>query len=341
MHDTGTILIGRNEGERLRRSLASVAGTQSRVVYVDSGSSDGSVELARAMGADVVELSSDLPFTAARARNTGFTRLMALSSGIEFVQFLDGDCELAAEWVSKAVNALRSEPQLAIVFGRRRERFPDASIYNRLCDMEWDTPIGEATECGGDAMFRAAAFASSGGYNVDLIAGEEPELCVRLRAEGWKLERLDAEMTLHDAAITRFSQWWKRHIRNGHAFAEGAAMHGNSPAKHWVKQARSNWVWGLCAPLIILASAFVTHGLGLLMLVVYPLLFVKVRHSAVRRGRSARDATLYSAFCVVGKFAQAQGQLRYVVGSLLGRRRTLIEYKADVPESSQPATSGA
>jgi GT2 family glycosyltransferase len=340
MCSIGVILIGRNEGERLRRCLASVAGGTTRVIYVDSGSSDGSVSLARAGGVEVVELSRSLPFTAARARNAGFERLMAVSPTTEFVQFIDGDCEMAPNWIATTVNALKTKPQLAVAFGRRRERLPDASIYNRLCDMEWDTPIGETGECGGDAMFRAIAFAHAGGYNAKLIAGEEPELCVRLRSAGWKIERLDAEMTLHDAAITRFSQWWKRSVRNGHAFAEGAAMHGDTPARHWVRQARSNWAWGLVFPVIILALAWPTNGFSLALLFAYVLLFVKVRGSALKRGRSDGDASLYSAFCVISKFAQAQGQLRYVIGSLLGRRRTLIEYKSDVPESSQPAASG-
>jgi len=97
-----------------------------------------------------------------------------------------------------------------VVCGCCRERFPDRSIFNMLCDIEWDTPVGEANACGGDAMMRADAFGQANGYRDDLIAGEEPEICVRLRAVGWKIWRLGEEMTLHDAVMTRFSQWWNR-----------------------------------------------------------------------------------------------------------------------------------
>ena len=56
--------------------------------------------------------------------------------------------------IEQAYSALANQPNLAIVCGRLRERFPEQSIYNRLCDMEWDTPVGETKACGGIAMMR-------------------------------------------------------------------------------------------------------------------------------------------------------------------------------------------
>ena len=66
--EIGVIAIGRNEGERLRRCLDSVVGKGFSVVYVDSNSTDGSVDFARSVGAEVVELDMSLPFSAARAQ---------------------------------------------------------------------------------------------------------------------------------------------------------------------------------------------------------------------------------------------------------------------------------
>ena len=228
----GVVVIGRNEGERLLRCLRSVTAQAATLVYVDSGSTDGSVMAARDCGATVVQLDTTQPFTAARARNRGFQVLCEISGAVELVQFVDGDCELVEGWNDKAFALLAAREDVAVVCGRRRERFPDGSIYNRLCDIEWDTPIGEALACGGDAMMRAAALEQVGGFRDELIAGEEPELCVRLRALGWHIWRLDAEMTLHDAAMTRFSQWWRRSKRAGFAFAEGAHLHGASQERH-------------------------------------------------------------------------------------------------------------
>ena len=325
---TGVVVIGRNEGERLRRCLLSVVSPTQPVIYVDSGSTDASVSLARSLGAQVVELDTAHGFTAARARNAGFAMLLQLHPQIAFVQFIDGDCQVDPAWLSTAAQTLGTRPDFAVVCGRRRERFPDATIYNRLCDLEWDTTPGETTECGGDAMIRIKAFETVGGYNPSLIAGEEPELCVRLRAAGWKILRLPAEMTLHDAAMTRFSQWWNRNLRAGHAFAEGAAMHGNSPAKHWVRQSRSNWLWGLAMPLVMLALAWPTRALSLgFMAALYLLLTIKVYLNATRRGRAHDAAALFAGFVVLGKLPQALGQLKYHVDRIIGRRSALIEYK--------------
>lgn len=225
-HLIGVVVIGRNEGKRLERCLDSVRRTDAAIVYVDSGSTDGSPSMARGKGADVVDLDLSRPFTAARARNEGFRRLVASRPDIEFVQFVDGDCEVVSGWLEAARTFLVAHETYAVVCGRRRERFPDRSVYNRMCDEEWDTPVGDAQACGGDAMMRVVALAAVNGYRDGLIAGEEPELCVRLRQSGWRIHRLDQEMTLHDAAMTRFSQWWRRTLRSGHAYAEGAWIHG-------------------------------------------------------------------------------------------------------------------
>jgi GT2 family glycosyltransferase len=222
----GAVVIGRNEGERLRRCLESIVGRVGCTVYVDSGSTDGSTVVAKSLNARVVPLDLNQPFTAARARNEGAVHLMTVQPATAYIQFVDGDCIVDEGWLTAAAEVLSRDPKVAAVCGRRREVRPEASIYNRLCDMEWDTAVGEAKACGGDAMMRAEAFKGVGGFNPAVIAGEEPELCVRLRAAGWRIQRIEHEMTLHDAAMTSWGQWWRRTLRAGHAYAEGAAMHG-------------------------------------------------------------------------------------------------------------------
>ncbi|WP_206108145.1 glycosyltransferase family 2 protein [Paludisphaera soli] len=336
MEDVGLVAIGRNEGDRLRRCLASAGGLGLVLVYVDSGSTDGSVELARELGAEVVALDLAEPFTAARARNAGLDRLLQLAPGARYVQFVDGDCELAEGWIATARGELDARPRAAAACGRRRERRPDDSIYNRLADLEWDTPIGEVKACGGDAMMRVAALREVGGYDPRLIAGEEPELCVRLRRQGWTIHRLDAEMTLHDMAMTRFGQWWRRSARAGHAFAEGAALHGRPPERHWVRETRSSVVWGLAAPLVALALAWPTRGLSLAALAaVYALLGAKVyRYYRGSRGWEPSHARAAAFFVVLSKFPAAQGVLRYWLGRLSGRRSRVMDYRG-------PAAAGS
>ncbi|HEY9875948.1 MAG TPA: glycosyltransferase [Candidatus Obscuribacterales bacterium] len=327
MKRVGLVVIGRNEGSRLKACLHSALGKVARIVYVDSGSTDGSIELARSLGVDVVELDLSTPFTAARARNTGFAHLLCADPQLDFVQFVDGDCEIVEGWIERAEKELDANPKVAVVCGRRRERFPEQTIYNQLCDIEWDTPIGETQACGGDSMMRVAAFQQVGGFNPTLIAGEEPELCVRLRQNGWKIFRLDAEMTLHDAQMTRLGQWWKRAIRAGHAYAEGSWLHGGEPERHWVKETRSIWLWGLFIPLLALGTAWLTHGLSLLLLLVYPLQFIRTFLNLRRQNLSSKNAAFYALSCTVGKFAQVEGALRFLRTRLLGTKSTLIEYK--------------
>jgi glycosyltransferase involved in cell wall biosynthesis len=323
----GLVVIGRNEGDRLRQCLNSVTGKVARIVYVDSGSTDGSIELARSLGVDVVELDLSTPFTAARARNAGFDHLLSVEPQLDFVQFVDGDCEIVEGWIDRAEKALVANPNVAVVCGRRRERFPEQTIYNQLCDIEWNTPVGETKACGGDSMMRVEAFQQVGGFNPTLIAGEEPELCVRLRQNGWKIFRLDAEMTLHDAQMTRMGQWWKRATRAGHAYAEGSWLHGGEPERHWVKETRSIWLWGLFIPLLALGTAWLTHGLSLLLLLVYPLQFIRTFLSLRRQNLSSKNAALYALSCTVGKFAQVEGALSFLRTRFKGSQSTLIEYK--------------
>ncbi len=320
----GVVVIGRNEGERLRKCLGSVVGRVGKVVYVDSGSTDGSVDMARALEVVVVELDMARPFTAARARNEGFRRLRELAPELAYVQFVDGDCEVVPGWLEKAALFLDENADVAAACGRLRERFPERSVYNMLCDIEWDTPVGETKACGGIAMMRVNVLERAGGYRDDLIAGEEPELCVRLRAAGWKIWRLSEEMALHDADMTRFRQWWKRTKRGGYAFAQGAYMHGAPPERHGVRQSRSAWIWGMGIP-VLTAGLVISLGVwGLAMLLIYPLQLIRL---ALRGTRSARANWWHAFFLVLGKFPEVLGQLNFMYNRLAGKTARLIEYK--------------
>jgi GT2 family glycosyltransferase len=322
------VVIGRNEGERLQRCLDSLVGRVERIVYVDSGSTDDSLQQARARGVEAVELDMSLPFTAARARNVGLDRILEVQPDVEFVQFVDGDCEVASGWIEAAVSEVRRHPDVAVVCGRRRERFPERSIYNRLIDMEWDTPVGEARACGGDALMAVDALRSAGGFDSRMIAGEEPELCLRLRRKGHRILRIDAEMTMHDAAMTRFSQWWRRSIRNGYAYTLGAAMHGASPDRHWLRESLSISFWGAALPAAVVGLAWPTRGWSLLLLTAYPVSLLRIAAGRRRqRGSSRSHALLYAGFCTFSKFPQLLGQLRCVSDRLRRRQRALIEYK--------------
>ncbi|PNU04331.1 glycosyl transferase [Novosphingobium guangzhouense] len=308
MTRVGFVIIGRNEGARLDQCIDSVMRTGQRAVYVDSGSSDGSVARARRRGLPVVELDPALPFTAARARNAGLDWHLRNDVLLELVHFIDGDCELMPGWLEKGCTAMLADDRLAAVCGRRRERAPDASRYNRLCEAEWNTPVGIARSVGGDALFRVAALRQIDGYDEALIAGEEPDMCYRMRRRGWLIRRIDGDMTIHDAAMLRFGQWWQRNRRSGYATAEALAMRGAQDPQEGRDLRRmvlSNVIWAL-PPMWLL----------------WPMLWLRIR---------VRKDALQATWLILGKLPHLQGQIDYWRAGVRKKRGGmpvgLIEYK--------------
>ncbi len=315
----GVVAIGRNEGERLVRCLASI-GRAVPVVYVDSASTDGSVAAAQAAGATVLPLDMARPFTAARARAEGVERLRATLPDAELVMFVDGDCELEPGWLATASSFLAAHPEVAAVCGRRRERFPDASLYNHVADWEWDTPVGEAAACGGDALMRLAAYEAVGGFDATIIAGEEPELCSRLRDAGWRIMRIDAPMTIHDAAMLRFGQWWRRAIRGGFGYAQAWRVTRNrNGGGLFAGDLRRMLVWALLVPVMSVAAAALIHPA---LILVWPVL-IAGQLLRWRRRVGMRHAALAS----IGHFAVLTGALRYVWRSARGSAGGTLVYK--------------
>ncbi len=333
----GAIAIGRNEGERLVRCLESLRRVVDRIVYVDSGSHDGSVARATRLGVDVVELDPSRPFSAARARNAGVRRLRELEPALELVQLIDGDCVIDPGWIDQACRFLGAEPDVAVACGRLREVRPEASVYNGLIDLEWDTPVGEVAGCGGICMVRAAAFEAVGGFNEALVAGEEPELCLRLRRAGGRIVRLPFEMARHDAALPRFSQWWRRRVRAGHAVAQSAHLHWGSPERYCVRELASSLVWGAALPLLALLLAPISLLASAALLALYALPLFRSYRAQRRRGRSAGTSALNALDCVVGKLAELQGNLIFATRLWSGRSATVIEYKQPEP-GARPAS---
>lgn len=312
----GVVAIGRNEGERLKRCLASLKGSGCPVVYVDSASSDGSPEAAALLGAKVHALDLARPFTAARARAEGLAILEREHPSLQYVFFVDGDCEVEADFLAAATSFLDAEPGYTVACGRRRERFPEASRYNRLMDAEWNTPVGEAAACGGDAVYRLSAYHAAGGFEERMLAGEEPELCNRIRAAGGRVMRLDVPMTIHDAAMTRFGQWWRRALRSGMGYAQawretGGRLYGRELARAAI--------WAGSLPLAALLLALVLKPAWLLL---WPGL------TALQYLRLAlRDGAFAASLSVAGKYAELTGALRYGARVLVGRAGSTVHYK--------------
>jgi glycosyltransferase involved in cell wall biosynthesis len=343
----GLVIIGRNEGERLGRCLASVRGI-SRFVYVDSGSTDDSVSLARAAGATVVELAVPPTFTAARARNAGLARLLADDPDLEFVQMVDGDCEVHPNWIESALNVLRTDETLAVAIGRTRERHPEKTIYNALCDDEWNVPAGWAVGFGGNAFFRVAALRQVDAYNPTMIAGEDTELAMRLRKCGWKIRSVKAEMALHDANMTHFWQWWNRIRRSGHAYGEMAFLHPDARDPNWPRTVRHIVLWGALMPTALIIAIVLAilvdwrwWAAAAIIFLPWPLNVVRLVLRQRRRGLSSKVARASAFFLMLGKVPQFQGLISYHRNRLRGRASHLIDWRTRQLEQQRDSRDDA
>jgi cellulose synthase/poly-beta-1,6-N-acetylglucosamine synthase-like glycosyltransferase len=332
--DVSVVVIGRNEGTRLIDCLRSVHAAQwtdlrYELIYVDSGSSDGSADHAAALGAHVICVQPVRP-SAALGRNAGWRTAKA-----PLVLFLDGDTLLHPEFVNAAVQALRDHPERAAIWGHRRERYPMHSVFNRVLDLDWVYPAGDTAFCGGDALFSRSALAEVGGFNDSLIAGEEPELCARLRQRGWRIWHIDHPMTLHDLAITHWRQYWLRAERAGHAYAEVSHSLANTPTPLWNKENSRHRLHALALLLFILicciavfiqafAAAGVLAGLALTGL-------ARTAWRARWKGGSAMTLCLYALHAHAQQLPIGWGQLQWARTRRLGRARALIEYKRGAP----------
>lgn len=317
------VVIGRNEGARLIACLQSLAGTNARVIYVDSGSSDASVAEARSAGIEVVELGPAKPYTAARARNAGVRFLRDIGAKPEFIQFFDGDCIVAEGWLETGLAALRGDPQLGLVTGWRSEIHPDASIYNDMCDIEWHRPAGEIVACGGDMMVRRKAFEEIGGFDPDVIAAEDDEFCLRLDIAGWALRRLPEDMTYHDAAMRRFPQWWRRARRSGHGFAQVGDLH---PMYFRRERARAV-IFGLILPVLALLGLGVAPLLTGIVLLAYAVSYGRGYRSMRAAKLDPAPALRHAGFLAISKFPNLMGMVQYYLRKWSRRAMRIIEYK--------------
>lgn len=323
MKNVDVVLIGRNEGARLVRALASILPQARRIVYVDSGSTDSSVTHARETGAMIVELDMSVPFTAARARNAGFEALMASEDPPDLVQFLDGDCAMAEGWLNHARDAMAADDRLGLVTGLQSELQRDLTVFNQMSDVEWKRSVGEILACGGNMVVRVSAFQSVGGFDPTVIAAEDDEFCTRLRKTGWRLLRIPEQMARHDGGHMRFEQWWKRAERTGHGFAQVGHLHPD----YFIRERQRGWVYGALLPAVAVLGAFVTPIVPLLVLGVYGFSYLRTMRGLQANGLPAREARSHAIYLTLSKFPNVLGMLRYHWRRLSHAQMRIIEYK--------------
>ena len=325
------VVIGRNEGERLSRCLQSVLNMRDpkgrvEIIYVDSNSQDDSIIRAEGLGAKVIMVKPERP-SAALGRNAGWREAKG-----EYVLFLDGDTVLHPDFVDDSM-AEFNDPSVAVVWGHRREIHPEQSLFNRVLDLDWIYPSGPSEFCGGDAIMRRSVLEEVGGFEAGLIAGEEPELCQRIRGKGYTILHVDRAMTGHDLAMTRWSAYWRRAFRAGYAYADVSDRLKNGPFPLWVRESKRNLIHAMVL-LVLTASAILGSILWLswwpLIFMVVGLGFLTVRTAIKVSWKSKDDWRTLLLYGIHSHFQQIPifvGQLAWFWDRRRHLKRQLIEYK--------------
>jgi cellulose synthase/poly-beta-1,6-N-acetylglucosamine synthase-like glycosyltransferase len=294
------------------------------IVYVDSGSQDDSVIFARALNVETIVLDRTMPFSAARARNVGLDALL-VREDLDYVQFVDGDCTVEVGWIDKASEKLDADLTIGLVTGWRTELDPRRNVFHAMCEVEWHRPSGDVTVCGGDMMVRVSAFRAAQGFNPRIIAAEDEEFCIRLSGmTGLRIYRLPCIMTRHDINMSSFQQWWKRHVRAGHGFAQVGSLH---PA-HFQRERRKVWFYGTVLPFTALMATGTGHWLFTsLPALIYGISWARTGRGLQKQGLTSRQAFHQAAYLVISKLPNLQGMLTFYLRSILSESPRLIEYK--------------
>lgn len=226
------IVIGRNEGERLAACLDS-AHTALRsllheLIYVDSRSTDDSLQIAAAHGARCF-LLEETDTTAGLGRYVGTQEARG-----EYLLFLDGDMQLQPGFVERAMTAMASRGYDGVCGIREDVYMQGGRIVSRCENYFGCTRERIAPEFGGAIFLRADALARCGGWSPDTIACEEAELHARLLSADCRVGELPVPMIVHTDAV-RDSRgalgviFSRRRLGEGQAF-RCAMAHGQARA---------------------------------------------------------------------------------------------------------------
>jgi GT2 family glycosyltransferase len=316
----GFVVIGRNEGQRLELCLKSLPIGSHPVVYVDSNSYDDSVYIAKTLSVDVIVLDSNMKINASVARNSGFKYLIKNNNDIDYVHFIDADCELDVNWIEEAVTLLDCDETTVAVCGRLREKFVNKNVYTRLCDMSWYIKPGFVNSCGGIFTIRADVYQYHNGFNEDLIAGADPEFFNRVYNSNGKIMCLPALMGTHDCAMYSLKQWWIRSKKTGFAYANGKEL------GLWKNKPLSALFWGGVLPFTTLVISLFFMPFLLLFLIY----IIQILRTANKLDIPYlfKEKFLYGSFIILGKVPDLIGVIKYYKNRLLKLDSKIIEYKA-------------
>lgn len=228
------VIIGLNASVHIQSCIESVFACnypqeQIEIIYVDGGSSDQSVALAKVYDqVKVIELNSDRP-SPGKGRNVGLSY-----ASHNYVQFLDSDTQLDSNWLAQAVGILKNS-EIASVSGNLDEVFPEKNFYHRVANLEWcnKTYEGYSQTFGGIVLVKKNLVEELGGYDENTHVGEDPDLSFRMHLKGYRHYELAIPMVEHDINMTSFKRYMKRCIRSGYGYALLGLRYRHTKEKLW------------------------------------------------------------------------------------------------------------
>jgi glycosyltransferase involved in cell wall biosynthesis len=221
------VVITRNEALHIGACLESIsqaiaAFPEAPVVVVDSNSNDDTIAVATRYPVTVYQYRAPL-LTAAAGRRIGFEKVRA-----QYVLFVDGDCCIEAGWVKVAVELMNESPDVAVIYGTRREVFEGVSP-----DFRSAGPAPEEYGLGGNALYRSKSLRQAGGFNPFLISREEEELLGRLQALGYRDLQIHELMVTHHTIPKDTVQGFIRRRRRGMTWGIGQVLRLNLGRKQF------------------------------------------------------------------------------------------------------------
>ena len=179
---------------------------------------------------------------------------------------------------------------------------------------------------------RRSVLEEVGGYDEGLIAGEEPEMCRRMRARGYEILHIDHPMTGHDLAIRRWSQYWRRAVRTGYAYAAVSSRFAGTDSPFWEADARGNLIRGTFWTALFVLSLPAAVLLGsvlppLLSCLLFLLLAARSAGKVAWKSPDRITRFLYGIHSHLQQIPMLVGQIKYHLDRKARRSRKLIEYK--------------
>jgi glycosyltransferase involved in cell wall biosynthesis len=316
--DVSFVVIGYNESETLEECLnsakqAKLDGLTWELLYVDGGSNDSSIDIAREIGVDHL-LGGEKRRRAAENRNLGL-----FAARGRFVQFLDGDMVLSPDWPHAAVEFLESHEDFAAVCGNLNES-SHGTLFKAL-QIDWVPREDTIRHCGGAAMYIRETVQKAGGFPTDVAYGEEPLLCWRLRNNhGKKIYQLNRPMARHNLGFHGIRDYWRRNVRCGQTYAEIASRCWRTSDPLWRKECIRNALWALTTLaaifLLIIGNMWIKGGIIIVAIFVVGRKFVQTK----LKGYPLSVSILYAFHTYFSKLSIAWGECRWVMGRVFPRR---------------------